>query len=192
MDRIKQLSFALPICILLGFAYGCQSSSPTSKVMVSDSSKTTQKPAPKKLTDIKYVFHYKVINSAESPNDDMFVDSTGQMTFSTDQKLKSGQLKNPTGFAYLEPSDDDTLYYFIRQSALMDIDPGDVKPQCPTGDVLIITLYRCDLRKWLKLETNTCAVDFNLLSSGQRKLFQQFIPFIRRLAARYRPGFLDN
>jgi hypothetical protein len=122
----------------------------------------------------------------------MFIDSTGQMTFTTNQTMKSGQTKTPTGFAYLEPSDDDTLYYFVRQKSLYDIDPSDVKPQCPTGDNLIITLYRPDINKWLKLETNTCAVDFNLLTSTQRRLFQQFLLFIQRLAARYRPGFLEN
>jgi hypothetical protein len=180
-------------CLLLLIVSACHSGTQISKDIVpTDSLKATQAPPPKKPTDIKYVFHYKVINSQSSPNDDMFIDSTGQMTFSTNQQLKSGKLKNPTGFAYLEPSDDDTLYYFVRQNSLIDIEPSDVKPQCPTGDILVITLYRCDIKKWLKLETSTCAVDFNLLSSGQRKLFQQFIPFVRRLASRYRPGFLEN
>ncbi|HYM20578.1 MAG TPA: hypothetical protein VEW28_06200 [Candidatus Kapabacteria bacterium] len=196
MDRIHPLNrlntffisllFASVLC-LLGACSSPHSISKTGSIDMTNNPAIMQKSL--KTSDIKYVFRYRMISSTSSPNDDLFIDSTGQMTFHTTQKTMSGEVKTPTGFAYLEPADGDTLYYFIRQNLLYDIDPNNVNPQCPTGDIFSLYIYRCDSNKSIRLQTNTCAQDFNLLTGPQRKLFQQLIPFVQRLAARYRPGF---
>lgn len=151
---------------------------------------TVRKPAANPL-DIKYSMYYRVLSSDKNQADEIFVDTTGEMRFNTHQQMKSGTWKTPAGFAYIEPADGDTLFYFVRKTSFFDIDPSDVLPECPDGDVLFFSIYRSDIKKEIKLKTNTCATDFNLLTGEQRKLFPMFIQFIQRLANRYRPRFPD-
>ncbi|MBS1903075.1 MAG: hypothetical protein JSS75_05165 [Bacteroidetes bacterium] len=141
---------------------------------------------------LRYTFYFKMLASDTHPADEIFIDTSGQMRFNTHQQMKSGIWKTPTGFAYIEPADDDTLTYFVRKESLFVIDPSDVSPECPNGDIMYISFYRPDLKKEIRLKTNTCAEEYNLLTGEQRKLFPMLLAYVQRLAQRYRPLFPDS
>ncbi len=159
-------------------------------------SSSVQKSEPTKLTaasqeKFKYRFYFGSLGSLTKPHDNIWIDTAGQMTFDTEQQLKSGGWKSPRGMSFLEPKDEDTLLFFIKQDALFTIEEADVSPQCPDGDIYTIIIYRTDIKKQLSVKTNTCAPEFNLLTGQQRKIFPALLAFIDRIRDRYRPLFTD-
>jgi hypothetical protein len=177
------LLFALASCSLIS----CSSKS-VSKTEEKNESKKVVLITPKMFT---YSISLEAPASIKHPHDGFWIDTSGQMTFETDQHMKNGSWKKPRGLAYLEPKDEDSLLTFIRKDAFFSIEESDVSPQCPNGDQYILQLYRSDLNKKITLHTNTCASDFNLLTGEMRKVFPQFLAFIGRLRDRYRPLFTD-
>ena len=138
-----------------------------------------------------YRFYFGSVGSVTKPHDEIWIDTSGQMTFDTHQHMNDGSWKSPHGIAYLEPRDEDTMLTFIKQDVLFSIDESDVTPQCPDGDQYTIRLYRSDLHKKISFRTNTCALEYNLLTGQQRKIFPAFIAFIDRMRARYRPLYTE-
>jgi hypothetical protein len=143
------------------------------------------------LPKFKYRFYLGSPASAIRPHDEIWIDTNGQMTFDTQQKLKNGTWKSPRGLAYLEPKDADTLVNFLKYDQFFSIEESDVSPQCADGDQITLTIYRTDLKKELHITTNSCAAEFNLLTGDMRKLYPYFITFIGRLRDRYRPLFTE-
>jgi hypothetical protein len=174
------LTLALLGCI------SCSGGKSVSSAQISTSPKT-EVPAPPK--SFKYRLYFGSQGSMTLPHDQIWIDSTGQMTFDTQQHMKDGSWKSPRGLAYLEPKDEDSLLRFIRQDALFSIEEADVSPQCADGDIYKIHIIRSDLAKELQIQTNTCALEFNLLTGQQRKIFSPFIAFFNRLRDKYRPLF---
>jgi hypothetical protein len=160
---------------------------------VTDSSKKieAQKPASITPQTFTYRFHFANLGSMTKPHDEIWIDTSGQVTFNTHQHMKDGSWKSPRGFAYLEPKDEDTLLFFIRKDAMYSIEESDVSPQCPDGDQYTIRMSRSDLKKELIIQTNTCAGEYNLLTGDQRKLFPAFLAYIDRLRDRYRPLYTE-
>ncbi len=136
---------------------------------------------------IKFSFHLKTLLSLTHPDDEINIDTNGQMIFELHQLMNSGKWRNPTGFSYMNKLDDDTLWSFIKKSSLFDVQIDDVKPECPDGDLLFISIYRSDLNKTVSFQTNTCAKDYNLLTGEQRQYFPQFLAFLQRVRDKYRP-----
>lgn len=143
------------------------------------------------LPKFKYRFYLGSPASAMRPHDEIWIDTNGQMTYDTQQKLKNGTWKSPRGLAYLERKDEDTLVNFLKYEQFFSIDESDVSPQCADGDQITLTIYRTDLKKELHITTNSCAAEFNLLTGDMRKLYPYFIAFIGRLRDRYRPLFTE-
>ncbi len=143
-------------------------------------------------SDFQYTFYFKVVSSLNTPDDEIMIDTNSQMRFGTHQEMANGQWRTPTGFAYLEAKDEDSLITFIKRNSLFAIEQGDVEPQCPKGDILHLMIYRRDLHKTLKLQTNPCVYDFNLLTGEQRKYFPQFIKFLQRIRDIYRPAIPEK
>lgn len=139
----------------------------------------------------KYRFYLGSPATANRPHDEIWIDTTGQMTYDTQQKLKNGTWKSPRGMAYLEPKDADTLFNFIKYDKFFSIEESDVSPQCPDGDLITLRIYRTDLKKELHITTNSCAAEFNLLTGDIRKIYPYFIAYIGRLRDRYRPLFTE-
>ena|SRR5579872_5799938 len=173
--------------VICAFVGSCSSIKP----VASEKKTEEQKPAPALPQTFTYRFHFASLGSMTKPHDEIWIDTTGQMTFDTHQHLKDGSWKSPRGFAFLEPRDEDTLLFFIRKNILFSIDESDVSPQCPDGDQYIIRMYRSDLKKELFIRTNPCAGEYNLLTGEQRKIFPLFLAYIERLRDRYRPLYTD-
>ncbi len=142
--------------------------------------------------DFQYTFYFKVVSSLNTPDDEIMIDTNSQMRFGTHQEMSNGDWRTPTGFAYLEAKDEDSLVTFIKRNSLFEVEQGDVEPQCPKGDILHLMIYRRDLNKTIKLQTNTCVYDFNLLTGEQRKYFPQFIRFLQRIRDVYRPAIPEK
>jgi hypothetical protein len=172
-------------CFAALLVMGCNSSSQTTKT----STATIEKPVAKKKNDSSFVFtlRLRAVREMSSPFDDIYIDTNGQMVYETKQQMKDGQWRKPKGFAYLSIKDEDSLVNFIRKKSLFQIDPSDVKPECPAENVLFIDIYRSDLQKTLSLETNRCVENTNLLTGEQRHYFPQFIAFLEKVRVAYRP-----
>jgi len=183
--RLLSIAFSLAISSMLISCSGGKSTSSTAEK--TEVKKNVSLP-PQTFT---YRFHFASLGSMTKPHDEIWIDTSGQMTFDTHQHMKDGTWKSPRGMAYLEPKDEDSLLAFIRQDILYSIDQSDVSPQCPDGDQYSIRLYRSDLKKELSIKTNTCAAEFNLLTGQQRKLFPAFVAYIDRLRNRYRPLYTE-
>lgn len=183
--RLLAVVLFIILSISLGSCGGGKSASTT--LQKTESEKVIQ-PIP--LT-FKYRFHLGTYGSETKPHDDIWIDTSGQMTFDTQQRLKNGNWKTPRGMAYLEPRDEDSLLFFISQDILFSIEQSDISPHCPNGEQFSIRIYRTDLKKELSVVTNECASEFNLLTGTQRKIFPPFIAYINRIRERYRPLFTD-
>jgi hypothetical protein len=176
------------ILVIVGLAavvaVGCNSSSQSTKTTAT----TIEKPQVKK-SDSSFVFtlRLRAVKEMSSPYDDIFIDTNGQMIYETKQQMKNGEWRKPKGFAYLNLKDEDSLVNFISKKSLFEIDPMDVKPECPTENVLFLNIYRSDLQKTIAIETNRCAEITNLLTGEQRHYFPQFIAFLERVREAYRP-----
>ena len=136
---------------------------------------------------IKFAFHLKTLLSLTHPDDEINIDTNGQMIFELHQQMNSGKWRNPTGFSYMTAADDDSLWSFIKRASIFEIQTEDVKPECRAGDVLQISIYRSDLNKTVSFQTNTCSKEYNLLTGEQRTYFPQFLDFLQRVRDRYRP-----
>jgi len=157
----------------------------------SSAEKLEQKHVPAPVQPFTYTLRFVASGSMKSPHDEIYIDSSGQMIFNTDQHLKNGLWKTPRGMAYLEARDEDTLLQFIKQDNLFSIVESDVSPQCPEGDHFTLKIHRSDLKKDLFINTNTCAAEYNLLTGSNRKVFPDFLSFIGRLRDRYRPALTE-
>jgi hypothetical protein len=181
-------SKTLSVIIILSAAFFSCSSS---KSVTTSKSETDQKTVPPPAQTFTYTLRLVASGSLNTPHDEIFLDTSGQITFNTDQRLKKGGWKRPRGLAFIEPRDEDTLLHFIQQEELFSIQESDITPQCPEGDQYLLKIHRSDLKNDLTVNTNTCASEFNLLSGSKRKLFSSFLTYIGRLRDRYRPGFTD-
>jgi len=185
--KFPQLSI-LTITILGSFICSCSGG----KTTASSNEKANEKMVVQQVQPpFKYRFVFGSLGSLTKHHDNIWIDTTGQMIFDTEQKFKDGKWKSPRGIAFLEPKDEDTLRSFIKQDALFSIEQSDVQPQCPNGDQYILRIFRSDLNKELVLTTNTCASEYNLLSGQQRKVFPALLGFIDRIRERYRPLFTE-
>lgn len=170
---------------------GCSASHTSSSS--SHASDTAEKPVlvTEAKPEVRFSIYMRVTASEDHPADELFIDTSGEMRFNTHQQMKTGQWKTPEGFAYVEPADADTLHFFMKHDSFLEIQPGDILPQCPGGDQLYIAVYRADLKKNVRYKTNMCAATFNLLTGEQRTLFPMFLNYMERLRNRYRPRFPD-
>ena len=184
--RNHLIAYVLLLAASLGLA-SCSSMKNTSS-----DQKGSSLAAHKGPDTIKYSFYLRVDGSMSTQPDEIFVDTTGQMTYNTQQHMRTGQWKNPTGFAYLDKTDDDTLFSYINYNKLFDVSEEDVKPQCPNGDQLFLSIYRSDINKKISIHTNTCSEEFNLLSGDVRRAFQELVAFSMRLRDKYRPRFPEQ
>ncbi len=166
----------------------CGGGKPITKVILDTEPEKRTAPI---VQPLKYSFHLNASGSVTTPHDDINIDTNGQMIFDTQQHMKDGTWKSPHGMAFLEPRDEDTLLSFIKHDALFSIDESDVSPSCPDGDHYSLQIVRTDLKKRLSVRTNTCAVEYNLLTGENRKTFPAFLAFLNRLRDRYRPLYTE-
>jgi hypothetical protein len=159
------------------------------------SPKTVSKTEAAKTADtlsFRYRFHVLTLGALPGQHhDEIWIDTTGQMRFNSDQHRRDSTWTQVPSMAYLEPRDEDTLLSFLKHAELFSIDESDVTPQCPTGETYSFIIYRSDLKKTVRFKTNTCAAEFNLLTGVKRKLFPGFLAYVDRLRDRYRPSFMD-
>jgi len=173
------------------FSVGLFSCSGGKSTSLSQVKSDTLKHAAASPQTFTYRFYFGSVGSMTRPHDEIWIDTSGQMTFDTHQHMHDGSWKSPHGIAYLEPRDEDSLLYFIRQDIIFSIDESDVTPLCADGDQYTIRLWRSDLKREVKFKTNTCAPEYNLLTGQLRKIFPAFIAYIDRMRTRYRPLYTD-
>jgi hypothetical protein len=174
--------------ILCAGLISCSGSKSTTVTQVKTDSVKKAPISPQRFT---YRFHFAALGTATRPQDEFWIDTSGQMTFDTHQHMKDGSWKSPHGIAYLEPRDEDSLLSFIKQDILYTIDESDVSPLCPDGDIYTFHILRSGIKKEVSFKTNTCAPEYNLLTGQQRKFFPLFLAFIDRLRVRYRPLYTE-
>ena len=184
--------FSVFVMLLLTMAIGASSCSSSKQGSTVTATKDSTPVHIRRDTSFGYTFYFKVISSLTTPDDEIMIDTNTQMRFGTHQEMKGGVWRTPTGFSFLEPKDEDSLITFIKRNSLFEIDQNDVQPPCPQGDILYVMIYRKDLNKIVKINTNTCVYDFNLLTGEQRKYFPQFIKFLQRIRDVYRPALPDK
>ncbi|MDP4219352.1 MAG: hypothetical protein Q8916_02010 [Bacteroidota bacterium] len=185
------MKFSIAVFIFSLILCNSVNSCSSGKSGISDTGKNSVQNSKAVSAPMTYRFHFGASGTATKPHEEFWIDSTGKMTFDTRQHMKNGTWKTPRGLSYIEPRDEDTLLYYIKQDALFDIDESDVSPQCPEGESFALRIARSDLKKELAIITNTCASEFNLLTGQQRKIFPPFLAFLNRLRDRYRPLFTD-
>lgn len=136
--------------------------------------------------------YFKGTNTLTMPNDEFTVDTSGQVLFISQQKMASGDWREPKGVAYLEPDDKDTLNMFFQDSNMFKIKTDDINMPCADGAIITLRIYRTDKKTPLSLETSTCAAEYNTLYGETRKKFKKMIYFFQRFRDKYRPMYLDK
>lgn len=159
-------------------------------VSCQSSKQTTTTPPPSGPPGI--AIYFKGANTLTMPNDEFTVDTSGQVLFISQQKMSSGDWREPKGVAYLEPDDKDTLNMFFQDSNMFKIKNEDINTPCADGAIITLRVYRTDMKEPLKLETSTCAAEYNTLYGETRKKFKKMIYFFQRFRDKYRPMYLDK
>src|SRR4051812_25653100 len=101
LQKYYSLLIILTFCGLLS----CSSKTVTKNEEKKEGVKTAPV-TPKMFT---YSLSLEAPATIKHPHDGFWIDTSGQMTFETDQHMKNGTWKKPRGLAYLEPKDEDTL-----------------------------------------------------------------------------------
>lgn len=160
--------------------------------LTSQEKKTAAKDTLTEEKDFAYSFYFLGSATLSMPADEITIDTSGQMYFVSQQRLPAGNWTKPRGLAFLEQNDLDTLLSIIKDSTFFYISNDDVSAQCAEGSEISFQLYRMDIHKGLKIKTNTCAADYNLLTGNERKLFKKFMYFMQNIRERYRPKILPK
>lgn len=168
------------IVISLGLA-SCQSAKQTI---------TETTPAPSGPPGIG--IYFKGSTTLTMPTDEFTIDTSGKVLFISQQKMASGDWREPKGVAFLEPDDKDTLNLFFGDSTMFKIKNEDVNTLCADGAIVTLRIYRTDMKQPLILETSTCAAEYNTLYGETRKKFKKMIYFFQRFRDKYRPMYLDR
>ena len=161
--------------------------------------KNTQTTLPKEERTISiaskaptYNIYYYASNTLTLPNDEITIDSTAYVIYTSQQKMQTGNWRSPKGVSFLEPEDKDTLYSILSDTSLFHINSDDVSPECPDGSELRIKITRSDLRQSLAITTNTCASEYNLLSGATKKQFKRLLAYFEKMRTNYRPKYPEK